>query len=232
MTEDHLPAEAIDALQALGRADIVIGIPAYQNARTIAGVVRAAAAGLAKYFNQYTSVIIVSDAGSIDGTREAVLGTQVEDARLLFLSHPLSAVHRLSVPYHGVPGKGSAFRRIFTFASKLGARACAVVNSDLLSVRPERIDLLLRPAPLFANYGICVEKNLQISFGKNFRANVAAFHDDAGIRTQRSLMFHHPFPDLGMHRDARGSLGHIALAYSRRDVFAVQQGPVSAEGGL
>jgi glycosyltransferase involved in cell wall biosynthesis len=151
MTEDHLPVEAIDAVQALGRADIVIGIPAYQNARTIAGVVRAAGAGLAKYFSQYTSVIIVSDAGSIDGTRQAVLGTQVDDARLLFLSHPLSAVHRLSVPYHGVPGKGSAFRLIFTLAAKLGARACAVVDSDLLSVRPERMDLLLRPV-LYADF--------------------------------------------------------------------------------
>ena len=98
--------------------------------------------------------------------------------------------------------------------------------------RPPPFDLLLRHAALFANDGICIEKNLQISIGKNFRANVAAFHDDAGIRAQRSLMFDHPLPDLGMHRDARGSLGHIALADSRRNVFAIQQRPVSAEGRL
>jgi len=143
--ESFLPAGAVAAAQRLQRADIVIGIPSYQNARTIGHVVRAAHAGLAKYFPQYTATIVNSDGGSTDGTRDAVLATRVEDAHLLLLSHPLSPVHRLSVPYHGIPGKGSAFRLIFGMASLLGARACAVVDADLRSITPEWIDLLLRP---------------------------------------------------------------------------------------
>ena len=142
---DFLPKEAAAAAGKLGHADIVVGIPSYQNARTIGHVVRAAHAGLEKYFPQSVSVIVNSDGGSTDGTREAVLATRVEDVHLLLLSHPLAAVHRMSMPYHGIPGKGSAFRLIFGMASLLGARACAVVDSDLRSITPEWIDLLLRP---------------------------------------------------------------------------------------
>jgi hypothetical protein len=142
---DLLPSDARSAVDAIRRADIVIGIPSFQNARTVAHVVRAAHAGLAKYFPQYTSVIINSDGGSTDGTRQAVLSTRVEDVHVLLLSHPLFPVHRLSLPYHGIPGKGSAFRLVFAMASLLQARACAVVDADLRSITPEWIDLLVRP---------------------------------------------------------------------------------------
>jgi glycosyltransferase involved in cell wall biosynthesis len=131
-----------------GNADIVIGIPSFNNARTIGHVVRAAHAGLAKYFPQFNGLIVNSDGGSTDGTREAVLSAKVEDLHLLLLDTPLKAVHRLSLPYHGIPGKGSAFRLVFQIAEKTGAKACAVVDSDLRSITPEWIDLLVRPVLL------------------------------------------------------------------------------------
>ncbi len=151
MPTPPMPEEARRAAETLRRADVVIGIPSYNNARTITHVVRAAYAGLAKYFPQLTAVVINSDGGSTDGTREAVLSAHVEDSRLLLLSTPTVAAHRLSLPYHGIPGKGSAFRLVFQLAKELGAKACAVVDSDLRSITPEWIDLLLRPI-LFANY--------------------------------------------------------------------------------
>ncbi|MFB3829210.1 MAG: glycosyl transferase family 2 [Bryobacteraceae bacterium] len=141
----RVPDDALAAAHGLRSADIVLGIPSYQNAHTIAHVVRAAHAGLAKYFPQFTSVIVNSDGGSTDGTREAALSTRVEDCHVLLLSHPLAPVHRLSFPYHGIPGKGSAFRLVFSLASLLGAKACAVVDADLRSITPEWVDLLLRP---------------------------------------------------------------------------------------
>ena len=136
---------ALDSALAISRADIVVGIPSYQNVRTISHVVRAIHAGLVKYFPQYTAVIVNSDGGSTDGTRDAVLSTRVEDTHVLLLSHPLFPIHRLSVPYHGIPGKGSAFRLIFQVAERLRAKACAVVDSDLRSITPEWVDLLVRP---------------------------------------------------------------------------------------
>ena len=146
-----LPAEAHRAVDTIRHADIVIGIPSYNNARTIAHVVRAVYAGLAKYFPQLTAVVINSDGGSTDDTRDAVLSARVEDNHLMLVSTPLVAAHRLSFPYHGVPGKGSAFRLVFRMAAKLQAKACAVVDSDLRSITPEWIDMLLRPI-LFAGY--------------------------------------------------------------------------------
>jgi glycosyltransferase involved in cell wall biosynthesis len=151
VTDVPLPDQARRAVEFIRKADIVIGIPSYNNGRTIGHVVQAAYAGLAKYFPQFTGVVINSDGGSTDNTREAVLSARVEDSHLLLLSTPLMAAHRLSFPYHGVPGKGSAFRLVFQMAERLQAKACAVVDSDLRSITPEWIDLLLRPV-LFAGY--------------------------------------------------------------------------------
>ena len=77
MAETPLPDEARRAAEVIRRADIVIGIPSYNNAPTIGHVVRAAYAGLAKYFPQFTAVVINSDGGSKDNTREAVLSARV-----------------------------------------------------------------------------------------------------------------------------------------------------------
>lgn len=52
---------------------------------------------------------------------------------------------KIVTPYHGIPGKGSAFRTIFQVAKELGVKACAVVDSDLRSITPEWVDLLIRP---------------------------------------------------------------------------------------
>ncbi len=141
----RVPAEAFEATQRLRGTEIVVGIPSYNNAGTIQHVVRAAEAGLSKYFPQSRAVIINSDGGSTDATRDNVLQSGLDNTRLLFLNTPLHPVHRLSFPYHGIPGKGSAFRMIFRMAVLLNAKACVVVDSDLRSITPEWIDLLLRP---------------------------------------------------------------------------------------
>ncbi len=151
MPETMLPRDALRAAESIKKADIVIGIPSFNNSRTIGHVVRAASVGLAKYFPELTGVIVNSDGGSHDGTTDAVMSAKTDDSHLLLLSTPLYGAHRLSVPYHGIPGKGSAFRLIFQMAEQLGARACAVVDSDLRSITPEWFDLLLRPV-LFAGF--------------------------------------------------------------------------------
>jgi glucosylglycerate synthase len=151
MQELAVPPEAVRAANDLRQADIVVGIPSYNNVRTIRHVVQAVQTGLSKYFPQFNSVIINSDGGSKDGTREAVLSTRIEDSHLLLLPTPLFPIHRLSFPYHGIPGKGSAFRMIFQLAEILQSKVCAVVDADLRSITPEWIDSLVRPI-LLANY--------------------------------------------------------------------------------
>jgi len=128
----------------VGPADVLIGIPSFNNARTIGHVVRAAAAGLAKHFPGARSIIVNSDGGSKDGTADAVAAAEFQPATIL-VSHPLSPAHKIVTPYDGIPGKGSAFRTIFGIAQRLGVKACAVVDADLRSITPEWIELLVGP---------------------------------------------------------------------------------------
>ena len=128
-----------------GAADIVIGIPSYNNARTIGHVVRAIQAGLAKYFPDRKAVLVNSDGGSRDGTMEMVRSTRLEDQAAILVHHRIDPVPVIATPYEGIPGKGSAFKAIFEIADALQAKACAVVDSDLRSITPEWVELLLKP---------------------------------------------------------------------------------------
>jgi glycosyltransferase involved in cell wall biosynthesis len=137
---------AVDArVRELGSADLLVGIPSYDNARTIGHVVRAVSVGLAKHFPDMKAVIVNSDGGSRDGTPEVVASTGIGSPQRILARHPLGPVHKILTPYHGVPGKGSALRTIFAIAERLRARACAVVDSDLRSITPVWIELLLGP---------------------------------------------------------------------------------------
>jgi glycosyltransferase involved in cell wall biosynthesis len=132
-------------LEEIKEADILIGIPSYNNVRTIGHVVRAVIAGLAKYFQGAKAVIFNSEGGSTDGTQEEVKRVQIEDFKTILTSHPVHPISKIVTPYHGIPGKGSAFRTIFEAAKLLNVKACAVVDSDLRSITPEWMELLLRP---------------------------------------------------------------------------------------
>jgi glycosyltransferase involved in cell wall biosynthesis len=132
-------------LGEIGETDLLVGIPSFNNARTIGHVVRAAAAGLAKYFPECRAVIVNSDGGSTDGTPDVVASVDFASPGAILVRHPLSVVHRIVTPYDGLPGKGSAFRTVFAIAERLKARACAVVDSDLRSITPGWFDLLLGP---------------------------------------------------------------------------------------
>ncbi|WP_447975297.1 glycosyltransferase [Nitrospira sp. Kam-Ns4a] len=131
-------------VREIGEAEILVGIPSYNNAGTIGHVVRAVSAGLAKYFPRSRAVLVNSDGGSSDGTPEIVAHTVLDHGTML-ISEQQSPLQKIITPYQGIPGKGSAFRTIFEVARRLGAKACAVVDSDLRSITPEWIELLIRP---------------------------------------------------------------------------------------
>ncbi len=139
-----LSGDIRDAISDLKEADILVGIPSYNNAKTIRHVVKAVEAGLSKYFSGQRCVLVNSDGGSQDGTSEAVKSVDV-DFDSIMLPQRKEGFHKLVTPYHGIPGKGSAFRTIFEIARELNVRACAVVDSDLRSITPEWIELLIKP---------------------------------------------------------------------------------------
>jgi glycosyltransferase involved in cell wall biosynthesis len=145
MSSITLRAEVQEQIGKLAQADIVVGIPSFNNAKTIGHVVRAVQAGLAKYFPAQRAVIVNSDGGSSDGTMEVVRNTSIEDFNAILLHHRVQPISKIALPYSGIPGKGSAFRTIFEIAKSLDAQACVVVDSDLRSITPEWIELLVKP---------------------------------------------------------------------------------------
>jgi glucosylglycerate synthase len=134
MPDDHMTLDErlADGVKRIASADVVVGIPSFRNAATIGQVAATAAKGLREHFGGARVAIVNADGGSEDGTPERV----VEGAAGV----PV-AVGR----YIGPPGKGSAFRAIFSAVGMLGARACAVVDSDLRSITPEWIGRLVTP---------------------------------------------------------------------------------------
>jgi glycosyltransferase involved in cell wall biosynthesis len=145
MEDILLRKEIQEEIEKIKEADILIGIPSYNNARTIGHVVKAVQVGLAKYFPDKKSILVNSDGRSTDGTTDVVKSTTIEDSQSILLHHRISPVFKIATPYHGIPGKGSAFRTIFEVADALNVKACAVVDSDLRSITPEWIELLIKP---------------------------------------------------------------------------------------
>jgi hypothetical protein len=143
-TTTLLTAETESKVQAIEEADVLVGIPSFNNADTIGHVVRAVSVGLAKYFSGVRAVLVNSDGGSSDGTPDVVSKTVV-DFDAMLITDRQGPLPKIITPYHGIPGKGSAFRTIFEIARRLKAKACAVVDSDLRSITPEWIELLIRP---------------------------------------------------------------------------------------
>lgn len=129
-----LSDHTLQRIVEVGEADIVVGIPSFRAARTIAHVVRAVGEGMVQHFPELKGVIVNSDGGSEDRTREVVVETPVP-----------KGIEKIVTPYRGPAGKGSAFKTIFEIADRLKAQILIVVDSDLRSITPDWIRLLGDP---------------------------------------------------------------------------------------
>jgi hypothetical protein len=145
LAEAILSEHIKEVLGGSGPLELIVGIPTYNNVATIGQVVKVVQAGLANYFGGRKALIVNPDGGSEDGTLEAVEQARSDAHTLMTVKYPLDPVHRLTTPYHGLPGKGSAFRTLFQVAQEGQARALAVVDADLRSITPEWFNLLLTP---------------------------------------------------------------------------------------
>jgi len=112
--------------------DIVIGIPSYNCAHTINYVIYQTAKGLAEFFPDRNTVIIVSDGGSSDRTLDVVKAIKVPWETKI-----------VPTQYVGTSGKGTALRAVFEAMIHLEAQAVMVVDSDLRSILPKWVELLL-----------------------------------------------------------------------------------------
>lgn len=162
MTKTVLP-QIRQQVGDIEKAEVLVGIPTFNNAATVGAVVNAVKAGIRKVCPHASVLVLNADAGSQDNTPETIKHTIGPDLSIAFIQHlegsvfpgPLSLQ---AISESGVPGRELAFRDFFTIAEALQAKACVVVDANLRSFTPDWMEVLLRPvmekgvdyvAPLF-----------------------------------------------------------------------------------
>jgi hypothetical protein len=138
-------AESREFVERIGSADLVLGIPTYQNRETVRRVVEAGVGALTGRLDTVRAVVVNADGGSKDGTPELLREAVAEQAQLIQTQYPLYPAHKMSAPLPGVPGKREAVAAIFSVARTLGAKACTIVDATLETTSPEWVERLSRP---------------------------------------------------------------------------------------
>ena len=143
--ESILSDEFVRELMNVGDVDIVVGVPTYNDARSVGQVVQAVRAGLLKYFPRERSVIVNADGGSRDGTQDLVRAAAISDLSATSDIYALRTLHSISTQYEGGPANGIALHTILAATDLLQARACAIVSPESTTLEPEWVERLLRP---------------------------------------------------------------------------------------
>ena len=115
-------------LEEIEQADILVGIPCYNNERTLSHVIQMVSHGLNQYYKDLRAVIMISDGGSTDDTRDVAKDFQlkpwqekakkvrksIEDSlKELGISHPnfqTKILNELAVDNNFITAKGKSFK--------------------------------------------------------------------------------------------------------------------------
>ena len=111
----------------IDKAELVVCIPSYNEAETIAYAALQASEGLIRYFPDRRPVLINCDNNSPDHTKEAFLDTPTKVPKIYISTSP------------GIRGKGNNLRNLFRKAVDLQAKAIVVVDADVQTLTPEWI---------------------------------------------------------------------------------------------
>ena len=129
-----LNPELVKSIDRLKPVDIVVGIQTKNVETTIAHVLNVVSEGLTEYFQDYKSLVVVSDGLSNDRT--------IEIANLFGLQNHIK---KLVVEGAGARGKGDAIRTVFEIAIRANAKAVVLLDGDLLSIKPRWLHSLTEP---------------------------------------------------------------------------------------
>lgn len=129
-----LRGDTAKRIEKIESADILVGIPCYNNEKTIAHVIKMLSNGLNNHYKQERSVIFIADGGSTDDTREVAREVELKPWQEKIVSI-----------YRGPAGKGTALRSVFEAANRLKVQVCGMVDSDLRSITADWVKYLLEP---------------------------------------------------------------------------------------
>jgi len=115
------------------KINIIVGMPTYNEANSIANTLRKIDKGLVKYFPQYRSLIVNVDSKSIDGTRSVFLSTATKTEKISFTNGKQPR------------GKGTNIFLLLKLSKKLGAKYIATIDADITTITEKWPKLLLNP---------------------------------------------------------------------------------------
>jgi glycosyltransferase involved in cell wall biosynthesis len=143
--ETFLTDDFLRQLINVGEVDILVGLPTYNNAKTIGSIVQTIQSGILQAFPRERAVIINADGGSRDGTPDLVTRISIDDVRPASNLYALRTLHSISTKYASTPASGVAFRTILAAAELLRAKACIVMSPESANIESEWLSKLLCP---------------------------------------------------------------------------------------
>jgi len=156
--ETLLSDDFIRQLVSVGDVDLLVGIPSRNDCRTVGNVVRAAEESLLRNFRRQRTVLVNVDAGSRDGTPQAVRQASLLGANGI---ESLRTLRWITTNTGSAADGFASFRTVLAAADLLHAKACAVLSASGEGIAPAWIDSLLNPvfsenydyvAPLYARH--------------------------------------------------------------------------------
>jgi len=124
------------------KAEIVVGIPSFNESDSIGSVVTCVDKGLSRYFPKKDAVIINVDNNSPDDTRRAFLKIETRTPKMYISTPP------------GAKGKGRNVHNLFEAGVELGAKTIMMVDADLKSITPQWIQYFAEPVAMGNDYVI------------------------------------------------------------------------------
>jgi hypothetical protein len=144
--EGFLSDDFVRQLINVGEVDILVGLPTYNNAKTVGAVVDAIQSGILQWFPRDRAAIINADAGSRDGTPEMVVGASIDDVRRReFNRLALRTLHSISMQYGSTVARGTALRTVLAAGELLQAKATAIISPDSTNIKADWLRDLLKP---------------------------------------------------------------------------------------
>ncbi len=124
--------------EKIEKAEIIVGIPSYNESETIGFVVEQISLGLEKYFPNKQSIIINVDNNSADGTKQAFFKAKSNIPQIYISTDK------------GIKGKGYNFHNLFSMMKKFEAKTGLALDADLKSIKPDWIKKMAEP--IFEGY--------------------------------------------------------------------------------
>jgi hypothetical protein len=129
-------AEGLSRLDRVGPVEVLVGLPAFNQARALGQTLVQVGLGAAALSRLGKTLVLVADAGSQDDTPDTIQAWMEAVP-----SGPV--VEALRLP--GSPQRGRAVLAILAAAGHLTAKACAFVDPDLIGLKSEGIGALVEP---------------------------------------------------------------------------------------